>query len=166
MDDHEPEGNLYIYQDGMVKCQVPDTKISNGMAWSSDKRHFYFSDSEKHAVYVYDYNEADASIGNVRVLFEITDGVPDGMTIDSEDNLWVAIWGGSRVEKRSGVNGELLDVINLPAKQVSSCCFGDEDMQTLYITSAAVGLDGEYDGCLFKCRTKSRGVAPDFASMK
>ncbi|MBP5266271.1 MAG: SMP-30/gluconolactonase/LRE family protein [Lachnospiraceae bacterium] len=162
MDDHDPEGNLYLYANGNVACKVAGTKISNGMAWSSDKKHFYFSDSAEHAVYVFDYDEKTAAISNRRVLFEITDGVPDGMTIDAEDNLWVAIWGGSRVEKRSGATGELLDEVHLPAKQVSSCCFGDEDLRTLYITSAQVGLDGEFDGCLFRCRTNVQGVAPDY----
>ncbi|MBQ2532767.1 MAG: SMP-30/gluconolactonase/LRE family protein, partial [Lachnospiraceae bacterium] len=157
-----PEGNLYLYANGNVACKVAGTKISNGMAWSSDKKRFYFSDSAEHAVYVFDYDEKTAAISNRRVLFEITDGVPDGMTIDVEDNLWVAIWGGSRVEKRSSASGELLDVIHLPAKQVSSCCFGDEDLRTLYITSAQVGLDGELDGCLFRCRTNEQGVAPDY----
>jgi len=165
-DDHEHEGNLYLYDAGKVECKVAGTKISNGMAWSSDKKHFYFSDSEEHAVFVFDYDESKAGLKNRRVLFEVKDGVPDGMTIDADDNLWVCIWGGSRVEKRSGETGELLGVIDMPAKQVTSCCFGDEDMMTLYITSAQTGLDGEFDGCLFKCRTDIKGVEPDFAVLE
>lgn len=161
-DEHEPEGNLYIYENGKIDIKVPRTKISNGMAWTSDKKRFFFSDSLEHAVFVYDYDEENAAINNRKVLFEVLDGVPDGMTIDSEDNIWVAIWGGNRVEKRSGITGELLDTIHVPAKQVSSCCFGDEDLKTLYITSAQVGLDGEFDGCLFKCRTDVQGVIPDY----
>ena len=88
-------------------------------------------------------------------------GVPDGLTIDTEDNLWVAIWGGSRVEKRDGRTGEKLLEIKLPAVQTSSCCFGGPDMDTLFITSAAVGQNGEYDGCLFACRVDARGPEPD-----
>lgn len=161
--DHDPEGNLYLYQGGKVDCKIAGTKISNGLAWSSDKRRFFFSDSAEHAVYAYDYDEESASISDRKVLFTITDGVPDGMTIDAGDNLWVAIWGGSRVEKRSSITGELLDVIHLPARQVSSCCFGDDDLKTLYITSAQVGLDGDFDGCLFRCRVGVCGVEPDLA---
>ncbi len=85
------------------------------------------------------------------------------MTIDSDDNLWVAIWGGSRIEKRCGKTGKLLDIIDIPAFHVSSCCFGDEDMVTLYITSSGDGLFGEYEECLFRCRTKETGAEPDFA---
>lgn len=162
-DDHEAEGNLYLFEHGKIDIKIPGTKISNGMAWSSDKQRFFFSDSLEHAVFVYDHDEESASIRNRKVLFEVPDGVPDGMTIDSEDNIWVAIWGGNRVEHRCGLTGKLLDVINLPARQVSSCCFGDEDFKTLYITSAQVGLEGEYDGCLFRCRTDAQGLAPDYS---
>jgi sugar lactone lactonase YvrE len=158
---HAPEGNLYCYDKGQIRCIVEGTKIANGMAWNSDKTRFYFSDSAKHTVSVFDYDEKSGNISNRKVLFVLEDGVPDGMTIDSEDNLWVAVWGGSRVEKRSGKTGELLQTIQVPAKQTSSCCFGGDDMMTLYITSAGIGQTGEYDGCLFKVRTDVKGVAPD-----
>ena len=69
---------------------------------------------------------------------------------------------GSEIQMIINIVIELLDVIHLPAKQVSSCCFGDEDLRTLYITSAQVGLDGEFDGCLFRCRMNVQGVAPDY----
>ena len=151
-DGHEPEGGLYCYDKGETRCLIGDTKLANGMAWSSDQKKFYFSDSAEHAVFAFDYDVESGAISNRKTLFTVEDGVPDGMTIDAEDNLWVAIWGGSRVEKRSGRTGELLDTIKLPAKQVTSCCFGDEDWMTLYITSAQVGLDGAFDGCLFQCR--------------
>ena len=162
---HDPEGNLYIYDNNKFRCMVPGTKISNGMAWNSDKTKFFFSDSAEHGVFVFDYDEESGEIKNRKLLFPIEDGVPDGMTIDSEDNLWVAVWGGYRVEKRSGATGELLDTIKVPAKQVSSCCFGDDDMKTLYITSAGIGQSGELDGCLFKCRVDVTGVAPDYAAV-
>jgi sugar lactone lactonase YvrE len=164
---HGVEGNLYIYDphNGDIRIRVEGTKISNGMAWNSDKKKFYFSDSAEHGVFVFDYDEESGEIKNRKMLFPIENGVPDGMTIDSEDNLWVAVWGGNRIEKRSGKTGELLDTINVPAKQVSSCCFGDADMKTLYITSAGVGQSGEFDGCLFKCRVDVTGVAPDYAAV-
>ena len=137
------------------------TKIANGMAWRSDNKVFYFSDSVYHAVFAYDYDLVTGNISGRRELFKIEDGVPDGMCIDTDDNLWVAVWGGNRVEKRSGATGELLAVIEVPAVQTTSCCFGGENMDTLIITSAAVGQTGEYDGCLFRCRVDARGKAPD-----
>lgn len=161
---HAPEGNLYCYDKGQIRCMIEGTKIANGMAWSGDKAKFYFSDSAEHTVSVFDYDENSGNISNRRVLFTLEDGVPDGMTIDSEDNLWVAVWSGSRVEKRSGQTGELLKTIPVPAKQTSSCCFGGEDMMTLYITSASIGQTGEHDGCLFKVKTDVKGVDPDLCS--
>ena len=68
---------------------------------------------------------------------------------DEEDNLWVAIWGGYRVEKRSSETGALLAVVDVPAEHVSSCCLIGN--QTLLITSSGDGLSGEHVGKLFAC---------------
>lgn len=163
---HEDEGNLYTLIDGKPVIAVTGTKISNGMAWNKDKTKFYFSDSPKQAVFVYDYAEENGKLSNEKVLFAVSDGVSDGLTIDAEDNLWIAFWGGSRIEKRDGRTGVLLETIPVPAKQVTSCCFGDEDMMTLYITTAGIGQDGEYDGCLFAYRTDVKGVTPDYFRYK
>ncbi|MBR4580459.1 MAG: SMP-30/gluconolactonase/LRE family protein [Lachnospiraceae bacterium] len=152
-DDHEPEGALFCYDQGKVFCLQENTKISNGMAWSSDRKSFFFSDSLEHGILKYDYNPENGIISNRRMLCSIENGVPDGMCIDKEDNLWVAVWGGNRIEKRNGETGELLAEIEVPAKQVSSCNFLD-DGKTLFITSAGVGLDGEFDGCLFLCEVE------------
>ena len=160
-DDHEPCGDLYRFSDGKAVIMQENTQIANGMAWRSDNKEFYFSDSVYRAVFAYDYDLVTGNISGRRELFKIEDGVPDGMCIDTDDNLWVAVWGGNRVEKRSGATGELLAVIEVPAVQTTSCCFGGENMDTLIITSAAVGQTGEYDGCLFRCRVDARGKAPD-----
>ena len=93
------------------------------------------------------------------------DGVPDGMCIDENDNLWVAIWGGNRVEQHSTLNGEKLARIYVPAEHVSSCCFSGEHLDTLTITTAGEGLSGKYDGCLFTCRVDSKGKKPDLAKI-
>ncbi len=172
-DVHEAEGALFSYDaslrvghvDSLVTCIQPDTKISNGMAWNSDRTKFYFSDSLEHAVFVYNYDVETGNIGGRQVLFTVEDGVPDGMTIDAEDNLWLAVWDGSRVEKRDGKTGKLLARIDVAAKHTSSCCFGGEDMRTLYITSSGDGLDGEFDGCIFTCELDVKGVAPDYAKI-
>lgn len=152
-DDHEPEGALFCYDQGKVFCLQENTKISNGMAWSIDRKSFFFSDSLEHGILKYDYNPENGIISNRRMLCSIENGVPDGMCIDKEDNLWVAVWGANRIEKRNGETGELLAEIEVPAKQVSSCNFLD-DGKTLFITSAGVGLDGEFDGCLFLCEVE------------
>lgn len=160
---HEAEGNLYCFDGQSVRCMQAGTKISNGMAWSSDRKHFYFSDSLEHAVFCYDYCEENGSISGRRVLFEVENGLPDGMCIDGNDDLWVAIWGGRRIEKHDPVTGELLALVNVPAEHVSSCCLVRESKETtLFITSSGDGLLGEYDGCVFNCCIDAPAVDPDY----
>ena len=159
----DPAGSLYRCEHGRVKLMQPDTIISNGMAWNADRTKFFFSDSGFHAVFSYDYDHETGDITNRKELFHIEDGVPDGMTIDSEDNLWVAIWGGRRIEKRSSENGELLAIVEVPADHVTSCCFCGNDLNRLFITSSGNELTGDYDGCLFTCDVEETGVRTDFA---
>ncbi|MCR5654523.1 MAG: SMP-30/gluconolactonase/LRE family protein, partial [Lachnospiraceae bacterium] len=142
-------GALYSYMNGEVTKRQAETKLSNGMAWNKAATKFYFSDSDEKAVFVYDYDRWSGDITNRKVLFEVTDGVPDGMCIDQNDNVWVAIWGGSRLELHDGVSGDKLAKIAVPAKQVTSCCFLEDNK--LFITTASEGVDGELDGCLFTC---------------
>ena len=134
-----------------LKIVQPDTKIANGMEWSSDHKRFYFSDSLEYAVFVYDYDIATGSLSDRRVLFTVADGVPDGICIDADDDLWVAVWGGRRIEKRDGRSGELKAMVTVPAEHVSSCCFMGDGR--LFITSAGDGLAGQHDGKLFTCKT-------------
>ncbi|MBE5871013.1 MAG: SMP-30/gluconolactonase/LRE family protein [Lachnospiraceae bacterium] len=165
-DEHEPEGSLFCYDKGEILCMQENTKIANGMAWSKDQKHFFFSDSLEYAVFRYTYDAKNGTITDRQVLFTVEDGVPDGMCIDAEDNLWVAIWGGSRIEKRSSVTGELLAVVHVPAEHTSSCCLAKKAGSVfLFITSAGDGLTGEYDGCLFRCPVEVPGVISDFAKV-
>ena len=122
--------------------------------------------SEYHAVFAYDYDEASGDISNRQVLFEVKDGVSDGMCIDSEDNLWVAIWGGRRIEKRSTATGELLGIVEVDAQNVTSCCFCGPRLDTLFITTSGNGQTGEHDGCLFTCRVDTWGCPSDFVALK
>ena len=158
-DDHPAEGALYSYDHGTIRCLQENTKIANGMAWSADKKTFYFADSLEHGVLCYDYDVQTGLITNRRKLFLVENGVPDGMCIDCDDNLWLAVWGGSRVEKRDGRTGELLGVVHVPAKHTTSCCFTEGN--TLFITSSGEDLTGEFDGCLFTCEVDATGPEPD-----
>jgi sugar lactone lactonase YvrE len=147
---HEMEGNLYRFKNETVEIIWENTKLSNGMAWSKDGKKFFFSDSGERKVFSFDYDAGSGLIANRKVLFEVTEGVPDGMCIDEKDNLYVAIWGGSRIECHNSKTGAEIARIEVPAKQVSSCCFYGSQKK-LFITSAREGQDGEFDGCLFTC---------------
>lgn len=169
-DEHEASGNLFCLDpfDGeRISVKQADTKISNGMAWSFDRKHFYFSDTLEHAVFSYDYDIESGTISNRRILFRPEDGrgLTDGMCIDADDNLWVAFWGGSRIEQRSTRDGSLLAVVNVDAKNVTSCCFIGDDLGTLFITTSGNGQTGEHDGCLFTCRVEAKGCECDYARL-
>lgn len=158
----EEKGNLFVIDKVKeVKIAQKDTKLSNGMAWSKDKKKFYFSDSLEHAVFVYDYDYKTGEITNRKVLFKISSGIPDGMCIDSDDNLWLSIWGGRRVEKRCSKTGQKLAEIKVDAENVTCCTFMGETNK-LIITTSGDGKEGEFDGCIFICETDSIGVNPSF----
>ncbi len=126
--------------------------ISNGIDWSLDAQTMYYVDSNAHALDAFDYDLATGMPSNRRVIVTIDEdlGDPDGLTVDAEGMIWLAVWGGSCVRRYSPA-GELMEELEVPAKQPSSCFFGGEDLATLYVTSARTGLDdpGPHDGSLF-----------------
>ena len=156
---HEDSGDLFCYDKGEVTVKQEGTKISNGMAWSADRKTFYFSDSTYHQVFSYDFDIESGSISNRRVIVDMGSGIPDGLCIDSEDNLWIAVWGGRRVERRSGKTGELLGIVEVDALNVTSCAF---DGDLLIITTSGEGQSGRYDGSVFCVETDVNGPAPDY----
>jgi sugar lactone lactonase YvrE len=101
----------------------------------------YHTDSALRRIYVFDVDET-GTISNKRVFVEFggADGYPDGMTVDTEDHLWVAHWAGSRVS-RLRPDGSLERAIALPVSQVTSCVFAGAKLDRMFVTSAAVGLD-------------------------
>ncbi|WP_027729098.1 SMP-30/gluconolactonase/LRE family protein [Treponema sp. C6A8] len=165
-DIHEASGNLFCLDKGKIICKQADTKISNGMAWSRDRKKFYFSDSLQYAVFSYDYDLSTGEISNRKVLFKVEGGVSDGMCIDSEDNLWVAIWGGRRIECRSTKDGSLLATVDVDAQNVTSCCFMGDNLDILFITTSGQGQTGENDGCLFTCKVDIKGCKCDYAKIQ
>ncbi|MCR4618842.1 MAG: SMP-30/gluconolactonase/LRE family protein [Lachnospiraceae bacterium] len=159
---YEKKGNLYIVEDKNVKIVQKDTKLANGLAWSGDKKRFFFADSVDKTVYAYDYDEKTGELKNRKPLFKPEVGIPDGMCIDSEDNLWVAIWGGRCVEKRSTVTGELLGKVNVDAEKVSCTCFAGDKFDKLIISTSGENCEGEHDGKFFICDVNITGPAPDY----
>ena len=154
-------GNLYrIAPNFQTSIQIPKTSISNGMAWTSDHKKFYFIDSPTHQICSYDFDIDASQISNKKIAVTIPDayGAPDGMCIDTEDMLWIAHWGGSCVRRWNPNTGQVLEQIDVQAPHVTSCCFGGKDLKTLYITTARSGLNNELlkkfplSGGIFKYR--------------
>ncbi|BAC12890.1 SMP-30/gluconolactonase/LRE family protein [Oceanobacillus iheyensis] len=102
-----------------------------------------------------------------RVVIDLKDieGSPDGMTIDVNDRLWVALWGGSRVICVDPRLGKIVESITLPVSNVTSCTFGGPKMRTLYITTASEGIGNDkfklepLAGSLFSCQVGVQGLA-------
>ncbi|MBD0294580.1 MAG: SMP-30/gluconolactonase/LRE family protein [Flavisolibacter sp.] len=136
-------GSVYtIEKDFSHSVKMEGVTISNGMAWSPDNKAFYFIDTPTFEVVAYDYDIKSGNISNRRVAVTIPkkEGFPDGMTIDREGMLWIAHWDGWQVARWNPQTGQKLLSIPLPAARITSCTFGGEDLQDLYITSASIGL--------------------------
>lgn len=127
------------------KKVISNVTISNGMAWSKDVGTFYYIDTPSSEVVAYDYDLNTGQIKNKRVVITIpvSEGLPDGMTIDTEGMLWVAHWGGWQVTRWNPYTGEQLYAIPLPAAKITSCTFGGPHLSDLYISSAKVGLSSQ-----------------------
>lgn len=141
--DQTTQGSLYrLDPDLSVHKMLGDIGIANGIVWSLDNKTMYYIDSVANTVRAFDYELATGNISNERVVIR-TDGLglPDGMAIDAEGMLWVAHFGGSCVRRWNPHTGQVIGVIELPASQITACAFGGPDLATLYITSAAIGLD-------------------------
>ncbi len=141
-DVHRPDGKLFrLDPDGSLHAVLPEHHICNGPAFSVDGRTMYHNDSLLNRTHAYDV-QPDATAANPRLWrqFAEGEGSPDGMTVDSEDCVWIAQWGGSRVCRYSP-SGELLATVAMPVTQPSSVTFGGADLTTLYITSAWQGMD-------------------------
>ena len=131
-----------IDSDHSVHVVLPAVSISNGLQWSADGRRAFYIDTPTDRVDVIDVAPATGAWSNRRphVRVEGTPGHPDGMAIDEEDGVWVALWGGSAV-RHYDRDGVLRHEIALPASRVTSCAFGGADRRTLFITTSRLGLD-------------------------
>lgn len=163
------EGALWVLEPtGGVRQLLGGLTLPNGLGWSPDGSEFYLVDSEQHWLHAWSYDVAGGTLGPERELrtFAAAGEVPDGLCVDEEGSIWVALWGGGRVERYS-VDGELLRVVELPVRQPSSCCFGGPTREDLYVTSAYRGLEerSSLDGALLCVpATGVHGVAvPVFA---
>jgi sugar lactone lactonase YvrE len=164
--DHRPgAGTLYrLDPDLTVTPMVERTSISNGLDWSPDGTTMYYIDSTPRRVDRFDYDAATGTIANRTTLIPIRDGAgfPDGMTVDAEGYLWVAMWEGWGVERYSP-DGQLDRRVEVPAEQASSCAFGGPELDLLFITTAQEGFprggkpDQPHAGGVFVCRPGVRG---------
>jgi sugar lactone lactonase YvrE len=157
-DESPGAGALYrLGPDHAVTQVLRNVSISNGIGWSLDESRMYYVDSLTLGIDVFDYDAASGAIGNRRVFAAAGgDGVvPDGLTVDADGCVWVALWGGGALV-RYRPDGRLEQTLEVPAAHVTSCAFGGTDLATLYITTAAG--PGACSGGLFSCRPGTTGL--------
>jgi len=159
------KGTLYrLDPDGKVRRMLGPVSISNGLDWSPDNRIFYYTDLALSRIDQFDFDLASGAIRNRRPFVEFSSeiGYPDGLIVDAEGFVWVALWEGGSLHRYSP-DGRLDLIVPVPASQTTKCAFGGKDLQDLYVTSAAVGLDAAaraqqpHAGSLFRIRTRMRG---------
>ncbi len=162
-------GSLYrLDPDGSLRVVIEGTKTANGMGFTSDKKHMYFSDSGAAEISLFDYDETTGEISNRRLFLPTPppeDGKPDGMTVDAEDFVWSARWDGW-ILTRLAPDGSEDARIRFPAKKISCVAFGGEDYTDIYVTSAG-GFNrkenGPGAGSLFRLNLGIPG-RPEFRS--
>jgi sugar lactone lactonase YvrE len=152
--------------DFKVTTMLNGVTLSNGLDWTVDDRSMYYIDSLAHGIDAFDFDLGAGTISGRRLLIDVPsdrtaqtgETVPDGMTLDAEGYLWVAIHGASEV-RRYSPRGEVECIVRLPVCGVTSCAFGGEELTDLYITSMVVFNDRREPlaGALFRCTPKVRG---------
>ena len=159
-------GSLYRIGKGKSVQQVDSSyMISNGPAISKNGRILYSTESSTRTIYQFDLNEqGELSNKRVFVKFDETMGFPDGMTVDNDDHLWVASWNGHGLY-RFTAQGKQVQFYRLPAPRITSLTFFGDDLTTIAVTSARVGLDAEvlkqypYSGAVFILQADIQGIA-------
>lgn len=171
----KPTGSLYCF-DKKIKAKevLTGITVSNGISWSPDGTKMYYIDSPTSKVVQYDYDSKSGKISNPKDIINIPleYGTPDGSTIDENGNLWIAMWNGGNVGCWNPNTGKLIQVITVPAWNITSIAFGGKDLDTLYITSAKLWIPTGYDkkfplsGGLFTCKPGVKGIQANYFKQK
>jgi sugar lactone lactonase YvrE len=161
-------GTLYrLEPDLSCTPMLAGVSISNGIDWSPDGSKMYYVDTATQRVDVFDFDLDDGTIDKRRCLVELprSAGTPDGLTVDAEGHLWVALFGGWAV-RRYAPDGRQSGSVDVPVANVTSCAFGGDDLEDLFITTATVGLTDDdrrvqrRAGEVFRARPGVPGRAP------
>jgi sugar lactone lactonase YvrE len=166
-DDHRPGGGALYRLDarGETELVLDDLTISNGLGWSPDGRTMYLADSGLHSVRAFAFDAERGTISGGRVLIDVAEeiGAPDGLAVDADGDLWVAIFGGGRV-RRYAPDGALRQELFLPARETTSCAFAGPGLSRLYVTTATENWSDEERraepgaGLVYRLDTDATGV--------
>jgi sugar lactone lactonase YvrE len=161
----ERKGRLYrLDTDGSIHVLLENVGCSNGMAFSLDRKHLFYTDSEAREIYRFAYEAATGTLSERIVFARVSDGegLPDGATMDAEGYLWSARWDGGCIA-RYAEDGTIERTILVPARKAASLTFGGPGLNDIYITTANLEDPDPNAGFLYRCHTGIRGV-PEFYS--
>jgi sugar lactone lactonase YvrE len=141
LDDSPGRGTLYRSEGERLAPVLAPVSISNGIDWSLDGTQMYYVDSTAQRIDVFSFDAAAGTISDRRTFAEIdpVDGAPDGLTVDAEGHVWLALWDGWAL-RRYRPDGTLERIVDFPVSRVTSCAFGGDDLRDLYVTSATKEL--------------------------
>ncbi len=158
------KGSLYKLDKNLILTKVDKNyRITNGPAFL-DQYNFYHTDSSKKKIYKIKINKNNKIVSKkIFKTFSDKEGVPDGMTLDKNKNLWVAHYHGACISVFNN-KAKLIHRIQFPAKNITNCTFGGKNNNELFVTSATKGMNGaelrkyRYSGSLFSVKTNSKGI--------
>ena len=158
-------GSLYRLEEGRpLKKLLGDITVSNGLGWSPDSRFLYYVDTPSGFLWRFEYDLDTGTLQNRTALIDYRgeEGSFDGICVDAEGCLWAAHWGGHQISRWDPKTGRKLLRVDIPAPFVTSCCFGGERMDKLFITTAgeeAARSEGfPLAGSLFIAETGIQGL--------
>jgi len=158
-------GALYrLDVDGSLATMLTGVTVSNGIGWSLDGKRMYYVDTGTRGIDVFDFDVASGAIEHRRRLATIEKGagLPDGLVVDEEGCIWVALWDGWSV-RRYSPEGDLLAVVDVPAQRVTKPAFGGPALDRLYLTTAmpdAADPAQPHAGGVFVADPGVRGLPP------
>lgn len=165
LEDDDPTGELLavLDADGTVRVLDDDLSLSNGIGWTADGARLYSIDTLRRTVYARDYDARTGAVGPRATFLTVDDGHPDGMCLDAEEHLWIAMYGLGQV-RRYSPSGELVATVDVPAPNVTCVAFAGPRLDTLVITTATQDLDADQlarfpgSGRLFTATPGVRGL--------
>jgi sugar lactone lactonase YvrE len=165
----ETDASSCLYRldpDLSINKMVTGVTISNGIGWNKESTRMYFTDTMKHVIWLYDFNLLTGTLSNQRVFLEVDGpGLPDGLAVDTDGNVWIALCGSGIIQVHDPA-GVLLNEIHFPTKCITACTFGGTGLTELFVTSSRSLLESNDQlsdplaGSVFRIATRSHGI-PD-----
>lgn len=151
-------GDLYLIElDGSSRKVAEDVLLTNGLAFSPDGKTLYHSDTLRKVVNCYSVND-DGSLGEKKKFISIEVGIPDGLVVSEDGNVWVALAGGGKGVAVYSKEGHLSQFLEISLYMCTSVCFGGEDLKDLYVVTGSDGTGLEKGGAIFLHKSDVPGM--------